>query len=116
MQTIGNFQIGTKEALTVGAVSLLMNELVFPQFAEITSGSSLVWNIQGGVNLYYWKFGKKNKRWIKTPALGVLAADLFYMGYEKQQGFEFGTYVAHGVHAGGLATGLLLGYMIDKMM
>ena len=115
LETFGNFQVGKKEGAIVGAISLLLNELVIHNFIPIDSGSSFVWNIQGGFNLYHWFKNKKKKR-MQLPALGVLAGDAMYVAYENHMGFGFGERVAHTAHAAGLGIGLFLGIALNRLL
>ena len=117
LETIGTFNVGLREGAVVLATSMLLNEYVLPSFKSPVSGSSFVWNIQGGFNVYHYMWGKgKTNPWVKWSAFGVFGTDLFAMLVEQYQDHEFNTMIAHDLHGAGLGIGLVCGALLSKMM
>ena len=115
-QTIGNFNVGILPGFMVLGASMLINDFVLPQF-KMGTGSSFVFNMQGGFNLYHYMFGKgKIDPWVKWPAIFVILNDVAAVGVEYYRDFDFNTMMGHDVHLAGLLIGCGMGMVSKRLM
>lgn len=115
LETIGNFNVGLRQGFLVLATSMLLNDFVRPLFKDAI-GSSFVYNIQGGFNLYHYMNDRSVSEWTKAAAIGIVVSDIGIIGIEHYRDYEFNTMVANDLHALGLGIGVVMGVFLNRMM
>ena len=116
IQTIGNYQVGFREALITLLGGVAVQEMIFPYINDtMPSGAGLVSNIQCGVNIYH-SFNENASLLTKGAACEGLIVNFAALYIEEDQGFEINEIISHDVHAIGVGLGIFAASFMKKYL